>query len=341
MNATAPQSCEYYFAPMEGITGYRFRSVHHELFPEADRYYAPFVSPTANRLFTPKELRDVAPENNSDIFLVPQILTNRSELMIAVVRELHGQMGYPIVNLNLGCPSGTVVSKGKGAGFLAEPEALLHFLDEVFEALGEIRLSVKTRIGLESADEFPTLLSVFMRFPIEELIIHPRTRRELYHGAVHTEVLEDAAARLSASNIRLCVNGNLFTAGDTETMRRRFLAYKTQNPSACVPASYMFGRGLVANPALIRELRQGGALTLSEFMQFHARMYAEVQEIMSGERNILFRMKEYWNYWSALFTPADRCLKQIRKSQRCCDYEAAVRHIVSEYPFSPALHFPQ
>lgn len=114
------------FAPMEGITGYVYRSAHHALFPHVDRYFTPFLQPNQNHRFASRERNDVLPEHNKGITLIPQILTNRAEDFIWMAGELEA-LGYDEVNLNLGCPSGTVVTKYKGAGFLAKRKSWIRF----------------------------------------------------------------------------------------------------------------------------------------------------------------------------------------------------------------------
>ena len=109
------------FAPMEGVTGQVFRRVHHDFFPQADKYYAPFIEPDRKGEFKISRLRDILPENNDTITLVPQVLANDAEAFLHVARQL-ADMGYAEVNLNIGCPSATVVSKHKGAAMLREPE---------------------------------------------------------------------------------------------------------------------------------------------------------------------------------------------------------------------------
>ena len=109
---------------------------------------------------------------------MPQILTNRAEDFIWAAGEMKAR-GYREVNLNLGCPSGTVVSKYKGAGFLARQEALNRFLDQIFQEV-DLEISVKTRIGIAAPEEFPELMEIFNRYPIRELTVHPRLRTDFY-----------------------------------------------------------------------------------------------------------------------------------------------------------------
>ena len=152
------------FAPMEGVTGYVFRRVHHAHFPQADKYYAPFIAPDSKGEFKISRLRDILPENNDTITLVPQVLANDAEAFLHVARQL-ADMGYKEVNLNIGCPSATVVSKHKGAAMLREPERLDAFLADIY-ARTPIAVSVKTRLGFASTAEFESLMGVLERYPI-------------------------------------------------------------------------------------------------------------------------------------------------------------------------------
>ena len=173
---------KYYFAPMEGITGYIYRNVHHRFFPGMDKYFSPFISPGTKKTMTPKELRDILPENNQDYTLIPQILTNRSGDFLRLCRDLK-EYGYKEVNLNLGCPSGTVVAKKKGAGFLEYPNELDRFLEEIFAGT-DLKISIKTRIGKDDPEEFEKLLEIYNKYPLEELIIHPRVQTDYYKNSL-------------------------------------------------------------------------------------------------------------------------------------------------------------
>ena len=198
---------QLYAAPMEGLTGWLWRRVHHELFGGADKYFTPFLSPNANHSFQAKERDEIEPAHNEGLPVVPQILTNSSEHFIWCARELHAR-GYGEVNLNLGCPSGTVTGKRKGSGLLAFPDELDRLLGEIFTALPELRISVKTRIGKLDPAEWEHLLAIYNRYPIAELIVHPRVQKEFYKGRSHRDV---CAWTLGQTQLPLCESGDLFT----------------------------------------------------------------------------------------------------------------------------------
>ena len=205
---------QYYFAPLEGVTGSEFRRAHHRWFPGVDAYYMPFLSPTQDHVFTQRELRNVLPEHNQGFRAVPQLLTKNADDFLWCAGEL-AAMGYDEVNLNLGCPSGTVVAKGKGSGLLGAPEALDRMLDRIFSG-SPVAVSLKTRLGLEDPEEFARLLEIFGRYPVSLLIVHPRVRKGFYRHPVRVEYFEQA---VDAYHGPLCFNGGLVTAEDCARSR--------------------------------------------------------------------------------------------------------------------------
>lgn len=308
----------FYFAPMEGITGYVFRNAHHACFPSVDRYYTPFLSPNQNRPMSPKEKRDVLPENNKNIPLIPQILTNNGKQFLQAAQVL-ADMGYQEVNLNLGCPSATVVTKGKGAGFLAEKEKLRTFLDEIYEKT-PIPVSLKTRLGMHDPMEILELLELFRPYPVKEWILHARIREDYYKFEPRLDAFAIAAEQ---SPFPLCYNGDIFSVSDFQLAQQRF-------PQI---SAVMLGRGLLANPALVREIRGGKPCTKEEFLSFHHRICHGYEEIMSGDRNVLFKMKELWAYWENLFEKEEKSLKKIRKANSLAEYHTAVLMLLDQAAF--------
>lgn len=306
-----------YFAPMEGLTGYVYRNAHRACFGGVDKYFTPFLSPNQNHKFTAKEEKDVLPEHNEGIPLVPQILTNRAEDFIWAAGEMKAR-GYREVNLNLGCPSGTVVSKYKGAGFLARQGALNRFLDQIFQEV-DLEISVKTRIGIAAPEEFPDLMEIFNRYPIRELTVHPRLRTDFYKN---TPDWESFGYAVKESRAPLCYNGDVFTAEAFRSAAARF-------PSV---GSVMLGRGLLANPALAERIRgvEEAPLTSSRLAAFHQALYEGYCRAIPEERNVLFKMKEMWTYLICMFPEADRYGKKIKKAKSAGEYEAAVAALLRE-----------
>lgn len=307
---------KYYFAPLEGITGYIFRNAYETYFNrQVDAYFTPFIAPSINRCINPKEKRDILPEHNQNIKTIPQILTNQAEVFIKTARELQ-EFGYEEVNLNLGCPSGTVVSKHRGAGFLEDPEALDRFFEVVFEGCNS-KISIKTRIGMDDPEEFYDLLTVYNRYPFSEVIIHPRVREDYYKNKPNVEMFGEA---IKNSPHSLCYNGDIFTVSDYKNITELFPTLD----------KVMLGRGLLRNPALVRQIKGGAPLQKEECRAFHDRLVADYKEVMSGDKNVLFKMKELWSYLAYSFSNPEKYIKKIRKADRMCDYLAVVDGLFAE-----------
>lgn len=272
------EKLQFDFAPMEGVTDYSYRLSHSRCFPGVDRYYTPFIAANQTCSMKTREKKDVAPEHNSGVVLVPQVLTNHAEVFLWAVGEM-GARGYRTVNLNLGCPSATVVTHGKGAGFLADPSRLDRFFDAVFRGLPEgTGISVKTRIGLTDSGEAEELLKVYCRYPLEELIVHPRLRSAFYKGEPD---LDAFALFYEGYPGRLTYNGDIRSPGQLEALLKRFPRLHR----------VMIGRGLITDPALVRELRGGKRLEREELLAFHDQVLEGRMEDLGGFRNTAGKMK--------------------------------------------------
>ena len=303
---------KFYFAPLEGVSGHIYRNAYHEIFGNIDKYFAPFIVPNKSRNLKGKELKDILPENNVGVNLVPQILTNKSEGFMDTCKKLK-ELGYNEVNLNLGCPSGTVVSKFRGSGFLAKRMELDKFFYEIFEA-GAENVSVKTRIGKEDPEEMYELMKIYNKYPLKELIIHPRIQTDYYKGTPNLEVFKDA---LECSVNPVCYNGDIFTVDDYKMITEKFPQVDR----------VMIGRGILRNPGIITEIRTGSKIDKAQFKAFHDRIYSDYKSVLSGDIHVLFKMKELWFYMGKMFEGSDKYIKKIRKSQDLADYNIIVASI--------------
>lgn len=306
---------KYYLAPMEGITGYIYRNSYEKFFHNIDKYFTPFIVTSKSRKLKSKELRDVLPENNKGMNIVPQILTNDSEGFITTSRILQ-QLGYNEVNLNLGCPAGTVVSKNRGSGFLAKREELDMFLDEIFK-IDDMKISIKTRIGKDSPEEFYELIKIYNKYPLEELIIHPRIQKDFYGNKPNLQVFKDA---LSLSNNPVCYNGDIFTKDDNNKLIKTFPQVKT----------VMLGRGIIANPGLMNEIENNTFIDKEVLKDFHDEILNKYIELYDEDRNAIYRMKELWGYMIHIFSDNKKYAKKIKKLQKLSDYNEVVLSLFAE-----------
>lgn len=330
---------QYYMAPLEGITGYVYRNAYHRFFTPFDKYFTPFVAPTRKASLSSKEKNDILPDHNKGLNVVPQILSNNATLFIMCAKKLYLESGYSEVNLNLGCPSGTVISKGKGAGFLGRPDELDRFLDEIYKEKDMPAISIKTRLGMEDTEEFSRILDIYNQYPLAELIIHPRLQKDLYRGAVHLDSFGMAVERAKAA---LCYNGDIMTRENCTNICNSFPTVDR----------IMLGRGILCNPFLLEKLKSGDSEKginsksinrdtkvneskekCNRFRAYHDAILEGYVEIMPGEMPVLFKMKELWIYMAESFdfgSDKDRIEKKIRKVNNLREYHN-VMDVVFDY----------
>lgn len=311
---------QFELAPMEGVTTWIYRTAYHRHFTPAARYFTPFIAPNMNKGLNTRERNDVLPQHNQGIPLIPQILTNRADYFLTTCRDL-AELGYREVNLNLGCPSGTVTAKGKGSGFLGRPEELKAFLDEIF-ACCPLRISIKTRIGLNDEEEWPQLLSLFRQYPCTELIIHPRIRSDFYRGYPRMTAFDLALEQPAPWPI--VYNGDLFTGDD-------LAAFQAQYPSI---DTVMLGRGVICNPWLM-----GGTPNKAVLEQFHKELFEGYQSILFGDGPVLCKMKGIWVYLIQMFTNPASYWKIIRKTRHLSEYQATVANLFHNEDLKPNAGF--
>lgn len=308
-------------APMEGITGYIYRNTFEKYFGEVDKYFTPFIAPAKGRPLRHRELSDVLPEHNQGMRVIPQILTNQVEAYIKTATFLK-ELGYDEINLNMGCPSGTVVSKGKGAGMLFDTDALDCFLYGVFEA-DIMKVSVKTRIGRDFPEEFPDILEVYQKYPLCELIIHPRIRTDYYQNTPNLSMFDLAVENYEKLGKvdQICYNGDLFSVSDYQQWESRYPQVQ----------QVMLGRGVIGNPFLVKEIREGNTCYDDKlFFEFHNELLKKYLETDLGAKNVLFKMKELWVYMAGMFSgeEAEKLLKKIRKTDDIETYQVAVKNLI-------------
>ena len=313
----------YSLAPMEGITGHAFRRVHAECFGALDRYYTPFLPPPrVGSPFGGKNLREIDPANNEGLKVVPQLLTKNADEFVWAAGLL-ADLGYGEVNLNLGCPSGTVVSKGKGSGFLRNLDELEVFLRDVCDR-SLLPVSVKTRLGLEDDAEYERILEVYRGLPLAELIVHPRVQKDRYQGKPRWEPYGET---LACAPFPVAYNGDVFCDEDQASL---VAAYPQTR-------HIMLGRGLLANPALARMLTGGPAASASELKRFHDKLFCAYLDEIGG--NAVFRMKEWWFYAKCAFAAPMAVHRAVRKVRKVEEYEAAVERVFRDEPLAPVARF--
>lgn len=297
---------QIYFAPLEGITGYVFRNAYEKYYGGIDKYFTPFISPHTKKLMDSREKRDILPDNNKGLYVVPQVLTNCAEDLIDLANQLHDEYGYEEINLNLGCPSKTVTTKAKGSGFLEYPDRIEELFDRYFKAC-DVKLSIKTRIGYYEVEEATKLLNMYERFPFEEVIIHPRLGSQMYKGTPYYDVFEEYLERTKHS---LCYNGDINSPKDLQSLSSKW--------EIC--DKFMLGRGLIARPGMLQDKNEW-----NRFKVFHEELVEGYYAYMCEDKNTLFKMKELWTWWAAMFSGKEKIIKKIKKASTLQEYRQFVK----------------
>lgn len=298
-----------YLAPLEGITTYIYRNTHAQMFGECDEYYAPFIVPSDGEKITEKSLKDILPENNGNYKLKVQVLTNRSESFLKFAENIRA-LGYNEININLGCPSGTVVSKGRGAGFLRDTDGLDKFLYNIFDKT-DLKVSIKTRIGFYKSDEVEELIEIYNKYPLTRLIVHPRVREDYYKGEPDVKAF---GFTYSSSKNPVCYNGNIFSAEYYTDMVNKFPDVE----------GVMIGRGAVINPAIFREIKGGAKLSAKELILFTERLAQNYNEVLKSETFTLHKLKEIWTYAIQNYPNEKKIAKTIKKSNKISEFLNAI-----------------
>ncbi len=337
-----------YSAPMQGVTGWPFRLTHRKHYGGVDRYYMPFISVHQTRAMKGGEKRDILPAHNVSGCMVPQLLPGKAEDTLAYVGMIR-DAGYNEVSLNFGCPAKTVTTKGKGAGILEDPARLDEFLEHLFtgmEAYGLLRkadtsglkVTVKTRIGMDDVSRIDELIRVYNRYPIAEVQVHARLGKDGYAGTP-----DMAAFRRFYEEIRhpVCYNGDI---RNTEDYRK--LAAEYPDLSAV-----MIGRGLVADSMLAEQIVSGGGHAGSSavrepekgqlsperpaaatdekerLVHFMDDLCSAWYEAYGNEYPALCRMMEVWDYLKSSFPGCDRLVRKIRKTRTLEAYRKPAEEI--------------
>lgn len=306
---------QYYLAPLEGVTNYIYRKAYHQFFTPLDKYFTPFISTNQNNSISTRDFKELNPEHNQGLHVVPQILSNKAADYTLLSKSI-ADYGYSEINLNLGCPSNTVVAKNKGSGFLYHTDLLDQFLEEIF-AQAVTQISIKTRLGKYDPDEFYKLVTIFNKYPMTELIIHPRIQKDMYKNTPNLKVFGEALSELKPP---VCYNGDIFT-------REEYLHITEMFPTV---NRVMLGRGIVGNPALIGQIKNQLNEDKTTFRNFHDTLFVSYQEIMHGEHNVLHKMKELWFYMIHIFTDSKKYAKRIKKCEHLKEYTRIIDELFAE-----------
>jgi tRNA-dihydrouridine synthase B len=303
-------------SPLQGFTDFRFRNAFHKYFGGIDTFYSPYIKLNGKLVIKGSYERDILPENNNTLEVIPQIITNDAEEFLFVTKYVQ-QFGYKELNWNLGCPYPMVAKCGMGSGLISNTSQIEHILKRVHNET-DIIVSMKMRMGYENPTEILDVFPILEQYPIKNIAIHARIGKQLYKGGVDLDSFQKC---LDTSKQKIYYNGDITSVEKFRTMQERF-------PSI---DHWMIGRGLIADPFLPSMIKNNTTEypknKLEIFEAFHDTIYQEYDAYLQGPTPIRMKMLGFWEYFSESFSNPQKTYKKIKKAGNCKNYEAAVKEI--------------
>ena len=308
-------------APLQGFTDVVFRQAYVRHFTGIDQAMAPFISTMGSRRLKPSRLKDVAPNLNTALPVIPQILGKNPDDFIYLGNYLF-DMGYVQVNWNLGCPHSKIAKKQRGSGLLPHPDKIDAFLSRVIPDM-KPTLSVKIRLGRKAKEEIRDLIAMFNTHKLDEIILHPRTGEQMYTGAADIDAFERA---MNACTHPMVYNGDIVDTASWERIRQRFPKIDR----------FMIGRGILSNPFLPEQIQglntaapppdfqNNDSQKRERLKTFYTDLFNSYKQVFSGPGHLIGRMKGFWNYLGPSFENSKKPLKKLLKSNSEQDYSDRV-----------------
>lgn len=303
-------------SPLQGFTDFRFRNAFHKHFGGIDTFYSPYIKLNGKLAVKGSYERDILPENNSTLEVIPQIITNDAEEFLFVAKYVQ-QFGYKELNWNLGCPYPMVAKCGMGSGLIKNTDQIEHILKRVHNET-DIIVSMKMRMGYENPTEILDVFPILEQYPIKNIAIHARIGKQLYKGGVDLDSFQKC---LDTSKQKIYYNGDITSVAKFKELQERF-------PSI---DHWMIGRGLIADPFLPSMIKNDTTEypknRLEIFEAFHDQIYREYDAYLQGPTPIRMKMLGFWEYFSESFSNPQKTFKKIKKAGNSKNYEAAVKEI--------------
>ncbi len=303
-------------SPLQGFTDFRFRNAQNKLFGGIDTFYSPYIRLNGKMVIKPSYERDLILENNLDLEVIPQVITNDADEFLFVAKYVR-ELGYKELNWNLGCPYPMVTKSGMGSGLISNPEKINNILHRAHTE-SDILVSMKMRLGYDTCEEILDVLPILDTYPLKNIAIHARIGKQLYKGGVNLDAFQQC---INNTKHKLYYNGDITSVAKFQEMQQRFPTID----------HWMIGRGLISDPFLPTMIKNNTmeypADKMELFSTFHDILYAIYSESLSGSTHILLKMYHLWEYFSVTFSNPHKVLKKIKKAQSIRNYEAAVAEI--------------
>ena len=302
--------------PFQGITDAPFRNVFKKHFGGIDKFYTPFFTGIQKDHAKNLQVEEIDPAFNDVETLTPQILSTDAEEILRFASQCK-ELGFKEINLNMGCPFPRVANKKRGCGLLPYPEKIEAILSTVFERI-DMKFSIKCRLGYFSPDEIVPVIDIFNRYPLSELIIHPRIGKQLYKGEADVQRFVELMPLIKAP---LVYNGDIVSKERFERIREQV---KPVN-------EFMLGRGLLANPFLAEEIKGQTTRDIKRLHAYVIDLYEDRLRHAGGSPKVLGRMKELWSYLMNSFDEPQDIWRKIKKINALKEYEETVEAVFREH----------
>ncbi|MBU2061813.1 MAG: tRNA-dihydrouridine synthase family protein [Bacteroidetes bacterium] len=309
-------------SPLQGFTDFRFRNAQNKIFGGIDTFYAPYIRLNGKMIIKNSYQRDLLPENNSELEVIPQIITNDADEFLFVSKYVQ-ELGYKELNWNLGCPYPMVTKCGMGSGLISNTAKIEEILHRVKNE-SDITVSMKMRLGYDTTEEILDVLPILEKYAVKNVAVHARLGKQLYKGGVHLDAFQTC---IDQSTVKLYYNGDITTVTKFKEMQARF-------PSI---DHWMIGRGLISDPFLPSMIKQDTLEypknKIDLISEFHDTLYQGYSESLSGATHILLKMHHLWEYFSVIFENPHKVHKKIKKANSIRNYETAVAEILKAERF--------
>ncbi|MGB2760405.1 tRNA dihydrouridine synthase [Maribacter stanieri] len=305
-------------SPLQGFTDFRFRNAFHKYFGGIDTFYAPYIRLNGKMVIKNSYQKDLQPENNTTLEVIPQVMTGDADEFLFVVKYIQS-LGYKELNWNLGCPYPMVTKQGMGSGLICNPEKIDHILKRAHEET-DVVVSMKMRMGYENAEEILDVFPILDSYPLKNIAIHARIGKQLYKGGVDLDAFQKC---VESTTHKLYYNGDITTVAKFQEMQKRF-------PSI---DHFMMGRGLIADPFLPSMIKNNTTEYPKDrwkiFSEFHDTIYQQYDEALSGPTPIKMKMQGFWEYFAQSTSNPHKAFKKIKKANNPRAYQQAVREILN------------
>lgn len=305
-------------SPLQGFTDFRFRNAQQKYFGGIDTYYAPYIKMGKKQLIKGSYQRDLNPDVNTTLEVIPQVMTADADDFIFVIKYIQS-LGYKELNWNLGCPYPMVTNSGMGSGLICNTEKIDHILDRAHSET-DVTISMKMRLGYESPQEILDSFPILEKYPLKNVAIHARLGKQLYKGGVD---LDAFAKCVSSAKHTLYYNGDITSVEDFRKMQERFPTIQ----------HFMIGRGLIADPFLPSMIKADTEEYPENrwdiFKEFHDTIYAQYDEALSGPTPIKMKMLGFWEFFSQSTHNPQKVYKTIKKAGNPFKYRKAVDEIIA------------